>query len=434
MKGQRIVELDQDLKEQYKEQVQIEDMMRKTEQFREWQGELDNLLRNVDRNEKTLSNQILEMRSISKDMWRGMLRKRIDEVLTDLRERTNLLENKKNQKTITDKLIDDIKVAIYERSCPLCEQAINENALENLQRRIQDTSSHTGLSEDEKTELFQAKNRIEVLKYMLHDSVRSKVRAIENQITMLSVDIDSDKQKIQELQQRAAEYSGDYDSIRELPINYSKIMQKINNLTASKKGENEKLEDLKLRRDQLMTQIRKLASGADLKEATRKLDLCEQIYQLFESGVSEYRDELRSNVEKDATDLFVSIAGDPDYVSLKINDNYGLSIVHRTGSLVPGRSSGYEHVVALSLIGTLHKNAPLQGPIIMDSPFFRLDKTHKKNIAKTLPKMAGHVILLAYNGEIDRGVAIEELEENLVREYSLQRITSLHTYIKLGVN
>lgn len=62
-------------------------------------------------------------------------------------------------------------------------------------------------------------------------------------------------------------------------------------------------------------------------------------------------------------------SNDPDYVSLKINENYGLSMVHVSGELVPLRSAGFEHVVALSLIGALHKNAPLRGPIIMDSPF-----------------------------------------------------------------
>ena len=41
-------------------------------------------------------------------------------------------------------------------------------------------------------------------------------------------------------------------------------------------------------------------------------------------------------------------------------------------------SAGYEHIVALSLTGALHQNAPLSGLIIMDSPFGRLDPDHKK--------------------------------------------------------
>lgn len=71
------------------------------------------------------------------------------------------------------------------------------------------------------------------------------------------------------------------------------------------------------------------------------------------------------------------VSNDPDYVSLKINDIYGLSIVHSSGREVPLRSAGYEHIVALALIAVLHKNAPLRGPIIMDSPFGRFNPVHK---------------------------------------------------------
>lgn len=96
-----------------------------------------------------------------------------------------------------------------------------------------------------------------------------------------------------------------------------------------------------------------------------------------EKGIEAYRDKLKSDVERDATELFLEISNDPDYVKLEINENYGLSMIHQTGEKPPFRSAGFEHIVALSLIGALHKNAPLRGPIIMDSPFGRLDPIHR---------------------------------------------------------
>lgn len=135
-------------------------------------------------------------------------------------------------------------------------------------------------------------------------------------------------------------------------------------------------------------------------------------------------------MEKDATDLFVQLTGDKDYVGLQINDNYGLEIIHKSGRKVPGRSSGYEHIVALSLIGALHKNAPLRGPIIMDSPFGRLDPTHKANIVRALPSMAEQSMLLAYTGEIDEQVARKELGSSLIHEFKLARVSSMHTKIE----
>ena len=115
---------------------------------------------------------------------------------------------------------------------------------------------------------------------------------------------------------------------------------------------------------------------------------------------------------------------------MRINDNYGLNIILQDGTIVPGRSAGYEHVVALSLIGALHKNAPLQGPIIMDSPFGRLDPTHKSNIVKVLPSMANQVILLVYTDEIDEQLTRESLSNALLSERRLTRVSSMHTKIE----
>ena len=138
----------------------------------------------------------------------------------------------------------------------------------------------------------------------------------------------------------------------------------------------------------------------------------------------------KENVQRDATDLFTRIANDKAYVGLRINDNYGLNIVLQDGTVVPGRSAGYEHVVALSLIGALHKNAPLQGPIIMDSPFGRLDPTHKRNIVSVLPSMANQVMLLVYTDEIDEQLTRESLAGNLISEKRLTRVSSMHTRIE----
>jgi DNA sulfur modification protein DndD len=94
------------------------------------------------------------------------------------------------------------------------------------------------------------------------------------------------------------------------------------------------------------------------------------------------------------------------------------------------RSAGYEHIVALSLIGALHKNAPMQGPIIMDSPFGRLDPKHKEKITGALEFLADQVILLVYSGEINEQHAREILGGSLKNEYYLKSITAFNTIIQ----
>ena len=133
-----------------------------------------------------------------------------------------------------------------------------------------------------------------------------------------------------------------------------------------------------------------------------------------------YRERLKDKVEQDASDVFLRISNEPDYCGLRINENYGLSIIHRGGRTIEIRSAGYEHIVALSLIGALHKNAPLQGPIIMDSPFGRLDPDHKEKMVAALPSLSEQVILFVYEDEVDTQL----VRRLLVAHYSMSTALS----------
>ena len=235
-------------------------------------------------------------------------------------------------------------------------------------------------------------------------------------------------QEITELNSRIKKY-GDTSEVASIARDLATTLSKIDITEKGINDEQAVLDKDVENRTRILNMINKQAVGGDLLTASKRLDLCESIYHIFEKGMAEYRDRLKKNVEKDATEAFVHLTSDKDYVGLQIHDNYGLSIVHASGELVPGRSSGFEHVVALSLIGALHKNAPLQGPIIMDSPFGRLDPVHKENIVRYLPDMAEQSMLLAYIGEIDAQVAHEALAGHLLHEYHLTRVTSMHTHI-----
>lgn len=118
-----------------------------------------------------------------------------------------------------------------------------------------------------------------------------------------------------------------------------------------------------------------------------------------------------------------------DYAGLRINDDYGLTIRHVDGSPEDARSAGAEHIVALALMGALQQNAPLRGPIVMDSPFGRLDDGHTSNVLRGLHRMADQIVLLVYEAEVGRERARELLGSRLSAEYELQKVNSRRTQI-----
>jgi hypothetical protein len=81
-------------------------------------------------------------------------------------------------------------------------------------------------------------------------------------------------------------------------------------------------------------------------------------------------------------------------------------------------------------MGALQKNAPLRGPVIMDSPFGRLDSGHTEKVVRTLPLMASQAILLVYESELEPELARRVLGEALRREYKIVRKSARHSSLE----
>lgn len=408
--------------------------VKKTEQIRTWITQRDakhTELSRLDRREDELLQLIKETTSIC---WRGMLAERINEAIRELTIIIQGLEKKKQTRYVADKFIAEMKTACADKKCPVCSQSVEGHILDLLLEQIKSSESKfAGLTEEESDELLNLQGQVASLRRLSVMDRKEVLAAHEKQLTELRITRATVQQEIANLSKLIENYeeeNGATTEVYTLTQRLAQIESKILNLNNAITEEKRKREEATQQRNKLLEQINRAEVNGELAIASKKQQLCDEIYSIFNEGIDTYSKRLKENVERDATDLFTRIANDKAYVGLRINDNYGLNIVLQDGTIVPGRSAGYEHVVALSLIGALHKNAPLQGPIIMDSPFGRLDPTHKKNIVSVLPSMANQVMLLVYTDEIDEQLTRESLSEALISEKRLTRVSSMHTRIE----
>ncbi len=434
------------IREKQAEQVELirkktllEGRMQDTDKLRNWIIQRNESEKNKKKAEDELDVVKSKIRELMKFAWRGMLLNTARDIRESIESEVNSLESKRQTKKVAEKFIIEIRKAISDRVCPVCGQDVTGDIIQHLHERINDsTNEFAGLTEEERQRLSELQAQLVAVKHLSDDAedVHAKVAALEERKDELELDIGQYRQTIEELRDNISRYgedavgAGNEADILNISREHSDVEQNLRDIRRGIEDENKKLAELKYNKDKVAKTIDKMAGGADYREASRRYELCEHIFQVFEKSKSLFRERLKQNVEKDATDLFIKLTGDKDYIGLQINDNYGLEIIHKSGRKVPGRSSGYEHIVALSLIGALHMNAPLRGPIIMDSPFGRLDPTHKANIARTLSSMAEQTMLLAYTGEIDDQVAREQIANKLIHEYKLERVSSMHTQIK----
>jgi DNA sulfur modification protein DndD len=141
------------------------------------------------------------------------------------------------------------------------------------------------------------------------------------------------------------------------------------------------------------------------------------------------RDKLRNEVGRNASDAFRELTTEPEFEGLQINENFGLDIVDNRGRVIAERSAGAEQVVALSLMDGLSKTAGKKAPIIMDTPFGRLDRHHRANILKYLPTMAEQVVLLVHSGELDIEEDLQGIRNKVGGLYEISSLKSSQSTI-----
>lgn len=424
-----------ELSGQYEERSRLEDDLQQSDHVKSLLDKMDSLESDIATKKENKANILTQIVAQTKDAWRGLVSYRVDSILQTVTTELSELENKEATHAIEKRLVDDMKQAAHAHHCQLCDQDVDEHHVQALLDRINAyTRGVSGLNSEEQHALQMLRIRKATLENMQASSKAEVLSLLETQLDKLEVEIDDSERQLKAVREEL-ERHGD---IEELANNtktavtaLAQCLKKIENFKEGIQLTKNKLKEIENALSTLEAKLNRVSTDVDLLRAGKKVSVCEQIHDIFEKGIAAYRDKLKTDVERDATDLFVGISNDPDYVRLKINDNYGLSMVHISGELVPLRSAGFEHVVALSLIGALHKNAPLRGPIIMDSPFGRLDPDHKRNITKSLPNMSEQIVLLAYTHEIDEQQARELLADTLRKEYRLTRYSSFHTEIEV---
>lgn len=320
-----------------------------------------------------------------------------------------------------DELVSELRRRAVQRShCEVCDQAVPIHRHAALLSSV----ASRGPSAASAKPLLTLKelNAIE-------DEDRSgEVRAIWTRLQAAGVRAKAAKDEVDDCEEALKGGKGEDVAIAQ--ADYSKILDRLASLKAAIERAEEKVAETDARISELNQKLRNTAGG-DLGEAEARAALLSDAAAVFGEAVERYKNALRVKVEATASDLFLAMTTEKtDYASLTINESYGLTIRHHDGQAEEARSAGAEHVVALALMGALQRNAPLQGPIVMDSPFGRLDAGHTDNIVAALPRMADQTVLLVHENEVDRSRVRELLKGRLRREYSLERISARRTRIR----
>lgn len=422
-----------EIKELEIERSKIENKMKQNEKYKNWIEEIKNKEKNIQDYIEDINQKKAKIKEITNDIWKAMCCFKILETLNSAKEKIKELEDRKKSNTIANEIISYMEKACSQGECDICGTTNLSSSTKNiLKEKIKEFQEKIKAftPEDEKKIEYLKSTVVPKLSDKQFELKKDSLEMLESDIGDLEIKKSNLQVEIDVIKKNINNYEEELKNVNEIVEDLVENKNKIKIKEEAKKEIKEKIDCLQKEINDCNDKIRKISSNSKNFEIIQKQhDFCRNLKKLFEFGINQFREQMKKKVEKDASDIFISIASQKEYTGLVINNNYGLEIRHKEGELVPFKSAGYSHIVALSLIGALHKNAPLEGPIIMDSPFGRLSPDHKESVTEILPTLANQVILLVYENEIDIELSKNILRDKLINEFSLNQIDAFNTKI-----
>lgn len=405
------------LEELNEQKAEVEQVLQSMQKYAAILQERDESSARLDVAIKEEQHPRAELQEAMADSWRSLLRKPV--------RLARAAAQADAQKEIDSFVMTLRAKAVATGHCGTCDQDVKGPIATRLKAMLPKSPEGIG---DPATGVAAAMSRLVNLNKFNDADNAGEVRQVWKRLRALELEQAMLRDRISEL--NAALADSNPETIRRSRASYSDVIERISAVKRAIEDETTKTDE----KDQSIQRLKKKlesSDAADLRAWQLRAKVLRDASEVFSAAVERYKGQLRARVESTASNLFLSMTTEKqDFSGLTINESYGLTIRHSDGRAEEARSAGAEHVVALALMGALQHNAPLRGPIVMDSPFGRLDDRHTANVIDTLPDMAEQVVLLVYEGEVGKERIREILGSRLVREYELERISARRTNIR----
>lgn len=255
------------------------------------------------------------------------------------------------------------------------------------------------------------------------DKLQANINQWRTEISRIETQLDDIKERlrsypnedIQQLQKRLDQIE---ETIRELFLEQGANQQRIDSINIEIEVTIKQIAKYKMNEErQALAQRRITATQNAIERLTQVRTRLEQHFRLL--------------LEERVQEIFSQISFTP-YVP-KLSEKYELTLVENTvgQESTVAASTGENQILSLSFIGGIidrvrqwSENKMLMGPdsstfpVVMDSPFGSLDEIYRRQIAKTIPKLANQLIVLVTKTQW-RGEVAQEVADKIGKEYVL---------------
>jgi DNA sulfur modification protein DndD len=363
--------------------------------------------------QKILEEEILQLASIAwKDILKSRLAPTYESVLRDYEIKSQSLSQTGAYKFE----VDQIKKVLDLSLCPTCEQNVDSSHKHKYEQRLNELEIELAKSRNNQVEISRLHRQITAIKNLQDTSVSGQISEKTKRKNASAVELTKLENAVDKLRQELA--GKEPDEVAKKRRNHDELIKAEANLERTIKELD--IDRLKIRKgiEELSKEIEQNPNVKD-SMSTRLVSVYKALGEIFSQSIDTLRDRLKEEVEAKASEAFLNLTTQSEYSGLRINNNYGLTILDENHNPILIRSAGAEQIVALSLIDALGRTGRGSGPVVMDTPFGRLDPKHRENILRYIPKTASQLVLLVHDGEINRDVDLKTIAQRIGAEYEI---------------
>lgn len=275
--------------------------------------------------------------------------------------------------------------------------------LDQILSKIKQAKAYANVSET--ASLYQKGRKFEAL---IQDvaTLESEIERLQNQV------IGVDDTKVRKLEEKRIELRSKKAVSEEI------IRTKNADLSAARIDLDSAKSDLKS--EQKKNTKKGILAGGPGEDQLLMSEVSGSAKKAIDEAYDDFVQQMRQTVNESANEIFQLLISDSRFQGLRINKNFGLSLLNENGIIVDLRSSGQSQVVAVSLILALHQCAVRSGTLLMDTPFGRLDLEHRSRMLDYFSHYLPQVVLLIQSGELDDD-DLMNWAEFTTRRYLLER-------------
>lgn len=317
-----------------------------------------------------------------------------------------------------------IRNQLSSHTCPTCGHDIDsasdealEKALHELEDAIAGLPEITG-GDDVRERLSKLR------KYSSGTSIVSKIVQNSKDALRARLYIDRAESRIRDIDE---ELAGNTVDISSLESRRRSLKDQIGKIKLVLDAQTRKREDLRGQLSRLSTEMAKNPEVADIDRS--RLQVLTSAIDIVRESYTEFSNQMRFQVENEASSLFRRLTTEKSYSGVSISPDYSLRILDSQGATVELASAGGNQILTMAFIGALGACSSDEAPMVMDTPFGRLDMGHREGILRWVSEFESQIIMFVQSGEYDRTRDGQYLKNRIGREYQILRVSDRESRI-----